>query len=249
MKRMRITGLCLVGLCLTAVFAVGAATGASAAEILYQLSTGAFPATFSSSSTELQTLERANGEKIECLGQTDSGTIGGNAGEGTKNAHLGKTTIKFTGCTALSGLVSCQTTGSKEGEIEITELVYHLGLADTKGVAPIPAELLLIPSGFSFKCSFVTEEVAGVVIGELLKTKGVVAKVGEKVKESVLSFKQNKGIQGLTEFLLSLTSTKQLMTGQHLTTNGEQSGQASNDFLKEYKNSSSKAVEIELVEG
>jgi hypothetical protein len=248
MKRMRITGLCLVGLCLTAVFAVGAATGASAAEILYQLSKGAFPATFASSSTEPQTLERANGEKIQCTGQTDSGTIGGNAGEGTKNAHLGKTTIKFTGCTALAGAVTCQT-GTKSGEIEIKELVYHLGLADTKGVAPIPSELLLIPSGFSFKCSIATETVAGVVIGELLKTKGVVAKVGEKAKETVLDFKQTEGVQGLTEFLLSLTSTKQLMTGQHLTTNGEQSGQQSNDFLKEYKNSSGEAVEIELVEG
>ncbi len=118
MKRMRITGLCLVGLCLTAVFAFGATAGASAAEILYQLSTGAFPATFASESKTAQILETAGGEKVECKGQTDAGTIGGNAGEGTKNAHLGKTTIKFTGCTALDGAVSCQS-GSTEGVIEI----------------------------------------------------------------------------------------------------------------------------------
>jgi hypothetical protein len=249
MKRMRITGLCLVGLCLTAIFAFGAVTGASAAEILYQLSRGAFPATFVSSSTENQALERANGERFECARQIDLGTIGGNAGEGTKNAHLGKTTIKFTGCTALDGAISCQTGGSKEGEIEIKELVYHLGLADTKGVAPIPSELLLIPTGFSFKCSIVTEEVTGSVVGELLKTKGVVAKVGEKAKEDILDFKQNKGIEGLTEFLLSLTSTKQLMTGEHLLVNGEDLGLGSVDILKEYKNSSGETVEIELVNG
>jgi hypothetical protein len=253
MKRIRIAGLCLTGLCLMSVSAFGTVASASATEVLYELSKGAFPATFKSEGKETSTLETVGKEKISCKETKDEGSIGG--GSETKSAHLGTVNITFTGCTALGGLAKCQS-GSTSGEIKLSSVVYHLGLADP---GDIPAQLLLIPTGFSFKCSAlgIEEEVkvTGEVIGELQNAKGETAKAGESAKEGKLVFAQEKGKQKYTEFLLSLTKPEnELMTKQQLASAkgggaSEQSGQSSNDTLKEYKNSAGEAVEIKLVTG
>lgn len=255
MKTIRTAGACLAALCLMAAITLGVASGASATEILYELSKGSFPATFTSEGKTTSTLETVGKEKISCKATSDSGTIG-SATEGSgKTAHLGIVTIKFTGCTALDGIASCQS-GSKSGEIEIPSLTFHLGLADPEDV---PAQLLLIPSGFHFSCEVlgISEEVkvTGEVIGELQNASGERAKAGESATEAKLVFAQSKGKQHFTEFLLSLTSPEnELMTGQHLSSSkgggaSEESSQESSDTLKEFKNSAKESVEIELVTG
>jgi hypothetical protein len=249
MKTMSIVRLCLTGLCLTAVFALSAVASASAKEVLYKLSKGTFPATFTSEDKSTGTLETTSGEKISCKENTDSGTIGSSTeGEG-KTAHLGVVTIKFTGCSTLGGLVKCQNTGTS-GEIEMSKAVFHLGLADPSDV---PAQLLLIPSGFKFECAGVEVKVTGEVIGALKNSKGETEGIEKPSKENELVFEQSKGIQKYTEFLLALTKPEnELMTKQFLTSTKEgkelQSGQESTDKLKNYKNSAGETVEIELVE-
>jgi hypothetical protein len=69
---------------------------------------------------------------------------------------------------------------------------------------------LLIPSGFSFECGGVIIDVRGSVIGLITKPA-----ILTKSKELELSFKQEKGKQQHTEFLLGTT----LLTGQDLEAN------------------------------
>jgi hypothetical protein len=244
------TRLWLVSLALAAVFALSAVASASAKEVLYKLSKGAFPATFVMEEKSTGTVETTNGEKISCKESTGSGTIGSSTeGEG-KTAHLGVVTIKFTGCSTLNGLVKCQNT-STPGEVEFSKEVFHLGLADPSDV---PAQLISIPSGLKLECAGVEVKVAGELIGALKNSKGETEGIGKLSKENELVFEQSKGIQKYTEFLLALTKPEnELMTKQFMTWTKEgkelQSGQESTYKIKNYKNSAAEAVEIELVEG
>lgn len=249
----------LIGLCLVAAFALSAvaAASASAKEVLYELSKGTFPATFTSTGgkSTLETVAGGLTGVVSCTGIKDSGTIG-SATEGSgKTAHLGTAKITFTGCTAAGGLAKCTSvkTGEEtiaEGEILVRSAPFHLGLADPGG---LPAQLLLI-SGVEFKCATETVKVSGSIIGLIKKTNGEPPVIGEEVEKASLVFKQKKGKQEFTEFLLSLTTPEnELMTGQHLTTvkaKSEESGQETpTDTLEGFKNSASEAVKIKLVEG
>lgn len=250
MKLIRLTGLSLV-----VAFALGAiaAASASAKEVLYELSKGSFPATFTSTggASKLETVTGGLTGVVSCTGLSDKGHIG-SATEGSgKTAHLGEVEIAFTGCTAVGGAVKCTTSGAKEGEILVPSGVWHLGLADP---GDHPAQLLLI-SGVEFKCLTETVKVSGSIIGTLKNSAGNEAEVGEEAEEAKLVFEQSKGKQKYTEFLLSLTTPEnELMTGQHLTTTkgtkAEESGQETpSDTISGFKNSAGESVKVKLIEG
>jgi hypothetical protein len=265
-KESRMKYIKLMSLSLIAAFALSATAvaGASAAEVLYELSAGTFPATFTSTGGESK-LEASNGETVTCKAVTDSGTIG-SATEGSgKTAHLGTAKINFTGCTSktIIGNAKCQS-GSKSEEIELASVPFHLGLADrsTKATEERPTETpaqLLLPN-VTFICEIIgikeTITVHGSVIGILLNsTTGKPAKVGESAKESRLVFEKEagatKGRPFYREFLLSLT--KGLDIAKLTTEKGsealESNQETKEDTLKEFKNSAGTAVEIKLVAG
>ena len=263
MKRIRIVGLCLVAaLALSAV----AAASASAKEVLYELSAGSFPATFTSEGGESK-LEASNGETVTCKKVKDSGTIG-SATEGSgKTAHLGTVTITFTGCTAkvFIGSAKCQSGTTKE-EIVLSSVTFHLGLADksTKATEERPSDTpaqLLLPN-VTFTCELLgvkeTLTVHGSVIAiRINHTTGKPAKVGESAKEASLLFEKEAGAKGkpfYTEFLLSLTTPENKLDIAKLVTEKgsevlESNQETKEDVLKEFKNSAGTAVEIKLVEG
>jgi hypothetical protein len=72
----------------------------------------------------------------------------------------------------------------------------HLGLADP---GDHPAVLLLVPTGFEFKCGGIfTIKERGSFIGEITKP----ALLAKGQTEMTFKFEQSKGIQKYTEFLL-----------------------------------------------
>jgi hypothetical protein len=237
-----------------AVFAFGVVSSASAKEVLYKLSAGTFPATFTSSGGG-STLEQDNKEQIKCTSVTDNGTIGSaTEGEG-KTAHLGTVNIIFKGCTTKVSIITaeCQSAGAAQEEIVLPTQTFHLGLVDP---GDFPGQLLL--PNVKFVCEALgqkeTVEVKGSVIGELQTAAGARAKAGEKAKEAKLNFAQTGGHPTFVAFLLSLTSPEnQLDIASLKTTTGKttllESGETSLDTLKAFKNSAGTEVEIELVEG
>ncbi|HUN77648.1 MAG TPA: hypothetical protein VMU32_01880, partial [Solirubrobacteraceae bacterium] len=236
----------LVVVCALCAIAVASA---SATEVLFALSKGTFPATFTSKGgkAKLQTLA---GNTVECQTVTDKGTIG-SATEGKgETAHLGSSEVKFKECEteSLLGKVTCQT-GSTSGEIVITSAEFHLGLT-TISSTHVPAILFLLPEGssvenplggkFKFKCSVGKVEVTGDVVGTLENS------IGKFKKTANVEFAQSTGgKQNTTEFLLSLTKPEnELMTGQHLTTKTtifstetSESGETTIDTLEGFENS------------
>lgn len=249
MKLARLVGLCLVA---AFMFSAVAVASASAKEVLYELSTGTFPATFTSTGGA-STLETVGKEKISCTAVKNKGTIG-SATEGSgKTAHLGLVGITFTGCSAVGGLAKCQNVSTK-GTIELASVEFHLGLADPGN---LPAQLLLVSVTFTCEALGISKEikVKGSIIGIIKKSNGEPPVIGEEVEKAELVFEQTGGKQKFTEFLLSLTKPEnELMTGQHLTTTiegkSEESGQSTpSDVLEGFKNSAGAATKIKLVEG
>jgi len=242
----------IVGLCLVAALAISAvgAAGASAKEVLFKLGSGSFPATFTSKgpaanpSAKLVTL---GGTEVVCTDVTNTGTI--------EDAHLGKVSILFLGCTTktIVGTFNCTTAGNATGHITITNALYHLGLAHP---GDVPGIEVLLPGGeIKFSCEIGEVKVTGEgVIGELEKTAGGALKVGEAVSAANLVYEQESthhGMQLLTTFLLSLKSEESMTA--HLTSEifgtKEEAAQVSTDTLEKFENSAKVATTIELVEG
>jgi hypothetical protein len=190
---MKMSGLCLVAL--MSVFAFGFAGSASAKVLLFKPSTS-FP--FHLSGT-------GGASKIE--------TVGGSAVEAESlhalflilSSNLFDARLTFLKVkNALLG--SCQTPGDAAGTI-LLNLHGHFGLSHASDK---PAILLLVPSGFSFECGGIVIDGRGSLIGLITKPA-----ILTKSKELELSFKQEKGKQQHTEFLLGIT----LLTGQDLEIN------------------------------
>jgi hypothetical protein len=257
----------IVGLCLIAVVAfsaIGAATAsATPPTLLLKLTSGTFPAEFTSKSptSNVATLTTANGNTVKCTKVDNEGTL--------ENAHLGKVTILFLECstTILGHTGPCGNVPTMPKMITLANAVFHLGSTlKEKGVegSAVPGVLVLIPGGtFSFKCTeipIITETTITVtgegIAGLLQTTSGGTPKVKEKLPAGNLVYEEGAktGEQKYTEFLLPLESNK-LMTGLQLKSENsfekklENSAQASVDTLEKFTNSEGKATEVELEEG
>jgi hypothetical protein len=218
MTHLKIRGLCLAGLCLTAVFAFGPAGSASAKVLLFVPSTTpAFPFHLSGNGGP-GTLETVKGAKVTSTAVDALAII--------LSATLFDAHLEFLGSKA-EGLVACNTAGNASGVILIN-LLGHLGLADP---GDSPAVLLLLPSGgFEFSCGILgSVKVRGSVIG-LITAPGIL-KSGQT--SMTLKFEQAKGVQKHTSFLLGESLlTNQIEESAALGGGFEQSGQSGEATLK-----------------
>jgi len=149
MKRIRIRTL---GLCLVAVFAVGALASAAASAAKPELVNSkkeALPAgTKFTSTSGAGTFETKSGRKVTCEKDTNSGEITGPKTDTAK--------ITFTGCSTVHIItVKCKTEGAKTGEIILTgnsKLVWLNEKAETVGLdIVIPSTLKIICEAFGSK--------------------------------------------------------------------------------------------------
>jgi hypothetical protein len=235
--RIEMKRIYIIGLCLTATFAFGVVTAASASAvgISFKTSKGGFPIDFTSKG-ESSTFETVEEMAFTCTSTTDSGEI--------ETVHSGKIRTVFTGCSAivLGVKKSCKTEGAASGEIVLSS-EFHLGLASP---GKVPALLLSIPP------EGVTANCAGVIIH--LKGEGLIGHLEVSLDKMVSSAKlaatQTKGKQEFVEFQLMAGGT--LMTSVHLTqqvgeSTVEEAGVKNSDTLEKFENTTGK-VEVELEE-
>lgn len=152
MKRMRVVGVCLV-----AVLAVGAAT-ATAASALPEF-TGPFPKTFTSTS-KASLFETVGGTKTKCTADTNTGAITG--------PQSGEIQITFTGCKL--GKTPCNTPGAVPGTIVTNALSLTIGYIN-KAKKVVGADLVEPTSGAGFLAygcgPLIFVRVQGSVIGRI----------------------------------------------------------------------------------
>lgn len=150
MKRMRVMGVCLV-----AVLAVGAAT-ATVASALPEF-TGPFPKTFTSTS-KASLFETVGGTKTKCTADTNTGAITG--------PQSGEIQIMFTGCKL--GKTPCNTPGAAPGTIVTNMLSMTIGYIN-KAKKVVGADLVEPTSGFlAYGCGpLIFVRVQGSVIGRI----------------------------------------------------------------------------------
>jgi len=257
MKRISV----IMGLCLMAIVAFSAVAAATASAtpptLLLKLTSGTYPATFTSKGETASTLETANKNTITCGKIDNEGTL--------ENAHLGKVLILFLECstTILDHTGPCGNNGSKTS-IMLPEAVFHFGSILLTPTEASPGVLVLLPGKeFSFECTEVpiigkvTIKVTGEGIAGLVGVPGGGAAV-PKTKYSALTLVyqagSTTGTQKYTEFLLPLEENK-VMTGLQLKSENsfekksENSSQSSNDTLEKFKNSTGGSTEVEIEEG
>jgi len=191
LKNVKVRGLCLVGLGLMSVFAIGLAGSASAAPLLFVPHSGKFPYHLAGSGGE-SILETLAGKKVQSSASDVLAQI--------LSATLFDVHIEF--LKASSEGFACFNAGKSEAIL--VNLLGHLGFADP-GVQP--AVLLLVPTGFEFECAFglAKEKVKGEVIGKV-----TAPALNTASEVETLKFAQAKGEQELTSFLLGET----LLTNQ-----------------------------------
>jgi hypothetical protein len=217
MKRIKVGGLCLLSLCLATVFGIGAA-GASAAPLLFIPHSGKYP--YHAAGTGGKSLlETVGGSKVEAA-STDILSL-------VLNATLFNLKLEFLKVKESLGS-ACHNDG--KAEAILVSLLGHFGFADPGNV---PAVLLEVPTGFAFEClgGFAKVNVRGEVIGEIaspaLNTASELLRV---------SFKQVKGVQAFTTFLLGSTTLTNQFEESNLegiaSKNFEQSGQEGEGDLK-----------------
>jgi hypothetical protein len=213
MEHVKKSGLALVGLCLMAALALGAAGSASAASLLFVPHTGKFPYHLAGTGGKA-ILETLGGTKVEAA-STDVLAL-------VLNSTLADISIEFLKVTSSFG--PCQNDGKAESIL--TNLVAHLGFADPGNV---PAELLLVPTGFEFTCGpFVKNLVRGAVIGKITKPA-----LNTASEELGISFNQTKGEQEFTKFLLGSTVLENQFEESNIDGFGfEKSGQSGEATLK-----------------
>jgi hypothetical protein len=186
MKHVKISGLCLTGLCLMAVFAFGAAGSASAKTLLFvPEGTAKFPVHFAGSGGH-SLLETTSGKKVESEKVDVLAVI--------LNSTLFDVHLRFLE-TFAEGLkfATCSNTANS-GEV-LANVLGHLGLTHP---GDKPGVLLLIDGSILFTCAGVLNHVKGSVIGTI--THPEILKSGQKLIG--FSFAQTAGIQDVTQFLL-----------------------------------------------
>jgi hypothetical protein len=220
-----------IGLVLAAVFALTAFSAAAASAALpeIQFEGKEVPAgTPIKSKSGKSTLETKSGEKVSCTADTNAGEVTG--------AKTSKTTVTFTGCTAF-GILKCNTTGAKSGEIILksnVKLVYINKSAKEVGLAFELEKEVTIECTSSQKL-----HVRGGNIGKLTP-------VNSPTSKPTLTFAQTKGVQSPTEYENESGGKVKLITetsGEGLKKFAfEQSGLSSTDELE--FGSPAKTVEV-----
>jgi len=239
----RIIGM--AGLCLVAVFAFSAvaASGASAADLLFKLPAGqSFPLLLAGLDENLSFLETANKSTIECNKAHIHVLI--------EDAHLGKIHVLWLECqNKILGTEPCWSAGEGRGKTLPDILfsgTFHLGLAHLGTETKIPAVLVLVPAGFEVICDVLGGEqkipVTGNVIGKIEN------EVNKQLASTTISFNKGStaGSQELTEFLLSKLSNEELMTGQFLESTVLGKKEHSNEQAKGTLSKGTETVELEL---
>lgn len=180
-RQVKLRGLWPVGLCLIAMLVV-ADGSVSAAPLLFVPHSGKFPYHLAGTGGEVA---------FETLGGTVITAASTDALALVLSATLSNLRIEF--LKFKSGFAACGNDG-KTATVLINMLA-HLGFADPGSK---PAELLLVPSGFEYTCAgFVASKIRGSLIGEIAKPA-----LNTASEELGLSFKQTKGEQEFTKFLL-----------------------------------------------
>ena len=203
MKQMSIAGLCLAAVC---VFSAGAASSASAAELLARPAGGGSIAgvTFLSSAT-LALLTTIGGSLMHCKGATNLGLF--------LSATLGNILIRFLGCsTKVISNELCNTSGAGPGEIHLPlSTLFHVGLAHlTSATAGVPAAVVLLGKNVVLQCSsLATLEIRGALIGALQKN-GTAVPLNTAITDVNLNFQEttptSHGLQHLRLFLMPGTT-------------------------------------------
>jgi hypothetical protein len=175
----------LMGLCLTALLAIGAASAVSASAaspvfskvIVEPLKEGEkVPFTSTTRKTTLETVEK---EKITCLSSTDKGEL-----TGPTSLVL---SVKFAGCEHLT--TKCTSAGAAEGEI-VTNLfegkLGNLKSEATPGIALFQEKAKA--NDAEFTCGTIKVKIFGGVVGPITP-------IGSAVTKLTLKFQQTSGIQ------------------------------------------------------
>lgn len=219
MKDFKIRGLCLSGLCLMSVFALGTGSASAATALLFE---GPHVHAVGLAVGESR-LERTNKEVVKSSALHVLLLTLGNT--------LFDVHILFLGVQGSAGALSpCGLTATTTStEHVLIELLGHLGLADPGNRH---AALLLVPSGFAFFChnplNNTNEEVKvrGSVIGLITKPAA-----GVETTELGLQLKQSGGIQEFTEFLLPPLMTGQILESATGAGAFEQAGEATPEVV------------------
>jgi hypothetical protein len=199
MKRIGITGLFLAAVF---AFSAGAASSASAAELLARPAGGGSIAgtTFLSSAGLAQLFTKA-GNEIDCKDATNHGLF--------LSATLGNILIRFLGCsTKVITNELCNSPGAGTGEIHLPlATLFHLGLAQlTSATAGVPAIAVLLVNNVKITCGIATIEVTGAVIGALQRN-GAAVPLNTAITDVNLNFQQSAtGVQHLRLFLMPGTT-------------------------------------------
>jgi hypothetical protein len=242
MKRISIVGLFLAA---AFAFSAGAASSASAAELLARPAGGGSIAgvTFLSSVT-LPLLTTHGGSLIHCKDASNHGLF--------LSSTLGNILIRFLGCTT-SGL-KCNTIGAGTEEIHLPlSTLFHLGLAHlTPSIGRIPAIVILLGKIIEIECAAggIKIEVRGSVIGALQKN-GASVPLNTPFLDVNLNFQQTAhGLQHLRLFLMPGTTG---LTSYDLEANVAGAGfelaaEVANTLLDGFKLPNGKEDDIEFFE-
>jgi len=190
MKKVKISGLCLTGLCMMAVFAFGAVGSASAAPLLFIPHSGKFPYHFLGTGglTKLVTAggNTVESEPVDILGNVLSSTL--------FDLHLEFLKAKTK---SFGGGKCTNVTGSEE--TILANLLGHFGFADPGNVAGV---LLLIPGHITFTCTVLGVPIPILVRGAVI---GTIDSPALNVASELLRvlFHQSGGSQDFRAFLLN----------------------------------------------
>ena len=187
---MHVKGFCLAGLCMMAVFAVGAAGSASAAPLLFIPHAGKFPYHFvgTGGTTRLVTAggSTLTSPAVDILALVLSPTL--------FDTHL--EFLKVT-TSVLGGGPCSNVSGSTE--TVLANVLGHFGFADPGNVAGV---LLLIPGHITFTCTVLGVSVPILIRGSVI---GTIDSPALNVASELLRllFNQTNGVQNFRTFLLN----------------------------------------------
>ncbi len=177
----------MFGLALVALFAMAAIASATASalpalpQLVNKEEKPLVKTTFKGTS-KASTFETKSGESVKCTADSITGKITGLSSDEAE--------VKFTGCTAVGGLLKCQT-GSTKGEIVLKETSTLVWLNEAKEE---PGEAFSLPSNLTINCTGLASETLTVRGGTLCPTTKALS------KKATVTCKATKGVQEPTEY-------------------------------------------------
>jgi hypothetical protein len=193
MGNMRIRTILMALVAIFAVSAVASATASAlpALPILLNSKNEPLVKTLFTGTSKESTFETKSGESVKCKADTLMGNI---TGLSTDQAE-----VKFTSCSAASGLLKCKTKGAAAGEIILKETSLLVWASEAKEE---PLEALSLPSTLTIECTGLASETLEVRGGTLCPTTKALS------KKATITCKQTKGVQEPTEYEMSGTKFK-----------------------------------------